>query len=201
MATLQELLDEQARIKNELQRMESDETVTEEADGDLRDTLLSRWDELDEKTKPLIARMEKIRAITRVAQDEANLERPDGDTGGIVASGNGRHGPDLVTSRFRNPYEDLEAVRGHMVRTQGFGDVATHLFDGVGAHARGIGTHVGNQTDIAIRAADVIDDLWSAVAVGNVNDLAAIVWRATEPLGKDYAPRAVRRRSRGHLRL
>src|SRR6266498_1142248 len=115
MAALQELLDEQARIKNELQRMEDDDTVTEETDGDLRDTLLQRWEELDEKTKPLIERMEKIRAITRVAQDEANLERPDGAPGGIV-SGNGR-GPDLVTSRFRNPYEDLEAVRSHLVRT------------------------------------------------------------------------------------
>ena len=115
MAALQELLDEQARIKNELQRMEDDDSVTEETDGDLRDTLLQRWEELDEKTKPLIERMEKIRAITRVAQDEANLERPDG--AGIVSNGNGRSGPDLVTSRFRNPYEDLEAVRGGMVRT------------------------------------------------------------------------------------
>jgi hypothetical protein len=118
MAALQELLDEQARIKNELQRMEDDDTVTEETDGDLRDTLLQRWEELDEKTKPLIARMEKIRAITRVAADEANLERPDGAPGGIVSNGNGNgRGPDLVTSRFRNPYEDLEAVRGGMVRT------------------------------------------------------------------------------------
>src|SRR6266704_2431048 len=78
MAALQELLDEQARIKNELQRMEDSEETTEEADGDLRDTLLQRWEELDEKTKPLIERMEKIRNITRVASDEANLERPAG---------------------------------------------------------------------------------------------------------------------------
>ena len=54
MAALQELLDEQARIKNELQRMESDDSVTEETDGDLRDPLLTRWEELDLKTKPLI---------------------------------------------------------------------------------------------------------------------------------------------------
>ena len=78
MAALQELLDEQARIKAELQRMESDDTVTEETDGDLRDTLLSRWEELDAKSKPLIERMEKIRNITRTAEDPANLEQPYG---------------------------------------------------------------------------------------------------------------------------
>lgn len=116
MAALQELLDEQARIKAELQRMENDDETTEENDGDLRDTLLSRWEELDKKTKPLIERMERIRSITRVAADEANLERPDGAPGGIVSNGS-RRGPELVTSRFRNPYEDLEAVRSHLVRT------------------------------------------------------------------------------------
>src|SRR5690349_25129207 len=78
MAALQELLDEQARIKNELQRMEDSEETTEEQDGDFRDSLLQRWEELDAKTKPLIERMEKIRHITRMASDEANLERPAG---------------------------------------------------------------------------------------------------------------------------
>ncbi len=115
MAALQELLDEQARIKNELQRMEDSEETTEEADGDLRDTLLSRWEELDEKTKPLIERMEKIRNITRVASDEANLERPDGTTG---STGNAYRGgnPDLVIRNNRDPYDNLDAVRSHLVR-------------------------------------------------------------------------------------
>lgn len=114
MTALQDILDEQARIKNELQRMEGDETVTEEQDGDYRDTLLARWEDLDGKSKPLIERMEKIRGITRAADDEANLERPDGDTGN---GGARRGGPDLLTSRYRNPYEDLDAVRTHLVRT------------------------------------------------------------------------------------
>src|SRR5207344_938780 len=92
MAALQELLDEQARIKNELQRMESDDTVTEETDGDLRDTLLNRWEELDAKTKPLIERMEKIRSITRAAEDPANLEPPYGAKPSIT----GGRGPELV---------------------------------------------------------------------------------------------------------
>jgi len=116
MAALQELLDEQARIKNELQRMESDDSVTEETDGDLRDTLLSRWEELDAKSKPLIERMEKIRNITRVASDDSNLERPGGDGD---ATRTGRYGsttPELVVQRRHDPYENLDAVRGHLVR-------------------------------------------------------------------------------------
>ena len=137
MATLQEYLDEMARIKNDLQRMESDESVTEEEDGDLRDTLVSRWQELDTKTKPLIERMEKIRGITRMADDEANLERPDGATG----SSDGRSGgswrdgsADLGSrGRYRNPYEDLEAVRGGLVRTP---ELRGRALDAIEAEAR-----------------------------------------------------------------
>ncbi len=121
MAALQELLDEQARIKQELQRMEDDDSVTEENDGDFRDTLLKRWEELDGKSKPLIERMEKIKAITRTAEDPANREGPDGGAGdGNGHSGGWRGtgtGPDLLTNRYRNPYEDLDAVGSHMVRT------------------------------------------------------------------------------------
>lgn len=121
MATLQEFLDEMAQIKSELQRMESEETVTEEADGDYRDSLLARWEELDLKSKPLILRMEKIRGITRAAADEDNLERPDGGTpaNGDASRSAGRYGsgPELMTNRYRNPYEDLDAVRNHIVRT------------------------------------------------------------------------------------
>ena len=78
VATLQEMLDEQAKIKNELQRMEDDNTVTEEDSGDLRDTLVERWKHLDVKTKPLIERMEGVQGITRAAQDPANREDGDG---------------------------------------------------------------------------------------------------------------------------
>jgi|SRR5215475_4222073 len=109
MATLQEILDEQARIKAELQRMEDDESTTEENDGDLRDTLVERWELLDTKSKPLIERMERIRSITRAAGDEANLERPAGQE-----PQNGRYGgttPELVLRNNRDPYEGLEDVR------------------------------------------------------------------------------------------
>jgi HK97 family phage major capsid protein len=111
MATLQEILDEQARIKQELQRMEESEETTEENDGDLRDTLVERWQFLDGKAKPLIERMEKVRAITRAAQDDSNLERPGGGQ-----NGNGRYGsPDLVIRNNRNPYDNNEAVRTGIV--------------------------------------------------------------------------------------
>jgi HK97 family phage major capsid protein len=114
MAALQELLDEQARIKQELQRMENDDTVTEETDGDLRDTLLQRWEELDAATKPLIARMEKIRNITRAAEDPANLEPPygAGKGGGGITGG---RGPDLVIRNRHDPFDSMERIRDNMV--------------------------------------------------------------------------------------
>ncbi len=116
MAALQEFLDEMARIKQELQRMEDDGETTEEADGDLRDTLLSRWEELDAKSKPLILRMEKIRDTTRAAADPGNLEAPDGTAPAANGNGygNGRYGtsgPDLVVRSNRDPYDCQDVIR------------------------------------------------------------------------------------------
>jgi len=105
MATLKEILDEQARIKQELQRMEDSEETTEEADGDLRDTLVERWEQLDAKAKPLIERMERVRNITRLAEDPANLEGPNGN--GATRFGN----PDLVIRTNRDPYDCQELIR------------------------------------------------------------------------------------------
>src|SRR5215471_15907532 len=109
MAALRDILDEQARIKDELQRMEEDETVTEEKDGDLRDTLIARWEELDLKSKPIMERMEKIRGITSIAGDEGNLERPDDGTGydrNTERPGGGPRyagSPELIPRRHANP--------------------------------------------------------------------------------------------------
>jgi HK97 family phage major capsid protein len=109
MAALKDLLAEQARIKEELQRMESDDETTEEGDGNYRDTLIERWRELDGQAKPVIKRMEEIRAITRAAADPANLERPDGHDGTSAS----RFGsPDLVTTNHsRDPYDCQELIR------------------------------------------------------------------------------------------
>src|SRR6516225_11133314 len=104
MPTLQDKLDEMARIKGELQQMEDDDTVTEENGGDLRDTLIDRWETLDAESKPIIERMERIRGITRAAGDEGNLEKPIG-----------RDTPDLVIRGNRDPYDDLQAVRDRVV--------------------------------------------------------------------------------------
>ncbi len=120
MATLKELLKEQSNIKEELQRMETSDETTEENDGNYRDTLVERWQELEADIKPIVERMTKVRAITRAAQDESNLERPDGGTG----NGNGgdakrgtRGAPDFWGQSGKSPYEDLDMVRSHMVAT------------------------------------------------------------------------------------
>lgn len=108
MATLQDLLDEQARIKNELRRMEEDEgTVEDEQSADARDTLIARYGELEERTRPLIERMEKVKAITRAAGDGANRE-PGADTGPRAPEFMQRH----------DPFDDLDAVRGGMIQSK-----------------------------------------------------------------------------------
>jgi HK97 family phage major capsid protein len=131
MATLKEKSEEMARIKAELQRMETSEETTEENDGDLRDTLIDRWKQLDEETKPIIARMEQIRAITRAAGDPANLERPAGyDDGTATRTG---AAPDLWQQSGRSPYEDLDAVRSHMVQTP---ELRGRAFDAIELEAK-----------------------------------------------------------------
>jgi len=105
MATLKEKQDEMARIRADLQRMEADESVTEEDSGDLRDTLLERWEQLDAECKPIIERMERVRGITRTAGDPANRE--DG-------ADNGHRAPEFM--QRLDPFDDLQAVRSGMVR-------------------------------------------------------------------------------------
>jgi hypothetical protein len=105
MATLQEMLDEQARIKAELQRMEEDDTVTEEDGADLRDTMIGRWEELKVKTAPIIERMEKVRGITRAAENPANLE---------AGADQGPRSPEFL--QRHDPFDDLPAVRQNLVR-------------------------------------------------------------------------------------
>ena len=112
MAALKDILAEQARIKEELQRMETSEETTEEGDGNLRDTMIERWRELDEAAKPIISRMEQIKAITRTAQDEANLERPGGSDGTSAS----RYGsPDLVVRTNRDPFDAMPAIQDNMI--------------------------------------------------------------------------------------
>lgn len=112
MTALKDILAEQARIKDELQRMESSEETTEESDGNLRDTMIARWKDLDEQAKPVIARMEQIKAITRTAADDANLERPGG-ADGTSASRFGS--PDLVVRNKHDPFDAMDQVSDNMM--------------------------------------------------------------------------------------
>jgi HK97 family phage major capsid protein len=105
MTVLRDKMEEMARIKAELQRMETDDTVTEEDSGDLRDTLVERWEQLDEECKPIIARMERVRAVTRAADDPSNLERPDGPIRGT---------PEFL--QRHDPFDNLDAVRSGMIK-------------------------------------------------------------------------------------
>jgi HK97 family phage major capsid protein len=105
MATLKEKSEEMARIKGELQRMEDSEDTTEENDGDLRDTLVERWRQLDGECKPIIERMERVRGITRTAGDPANREE---------GADSGRRAPEFM--QRLDPFDDLKAVRNGMVR-------------------------------------------------------------------------------------
>jgi len=131
VAALKDYLDEMARIKTELQRMENDDTVTEDNEGDLRDTLLARWEELDGLTKPIIERMEKIKSITRTAQtDEDNLERPYG----VTRTGGGR-GPDLVTRGSRDPFSDGAVDRARQGMMPG-GELRERALDAIEQVAR-----------------------------------------------------------------
>jgi len=154
MATLQELLDEQARIKNELRRMEDDEEVTEESDGDARDTLVARFKDLDKRAAPLIKRMEDIRGITRAAEDESNLERPDPAYNGN-GNGNAKRtvngSPDFWGQSHHDPYSEGEAIRSGMVKTA---DIRSWAFDAVELEAkRGnlIHDHAEAATDVLQR--------------------------------------------------
>jgi HK97 family phage major capsid protein len=133
MATLKEKLDEMARIKGELQRMETSEDTTEENDGDYRDTLVERWTQLDGECKPIIERMARVQAITRTASDPANLERPDagGGNGGNASRGGGS--PDLWQQSGRSPYEDLDAVRSRVVTRA---DLRARALDAIELEAR-----------------------------------------------------------------
>ena len=112
MAALKDILAEQSRIRDELQRMENDNETTEEDGGNLRDTLIERWKDLDDQAKPIIERMEQIKAITRTAADEANLERPGGQDGTSAS----RFGsPDLVIRNQRDPFDAMDAVSDNMI--------------------------------------------------------------------------------------
>ncbi len=89
-----------------------------------------------------------------MADDESNLERPDGDggRGGAYRGGN----PDLVIRNRRNPYDDLEAVRSRVVyrsellaRAQDAVEIENKRGNLSHDHAEAATLHSQNRPDIA----------------------------------------------------
>jgi HK97 family phage major capsid protein len=131
MAALKDILAEQARIKDELRRMETDQETTEEDGGNLRDTLIERWKELDDQAKPIIERMARIKEITRTAADEANLERPGG-ADGTSASRYGSPASAEFMQRH-DPFENLDQVRRGMITRE---DAIARSLNAIETHAK-----------------------------------------------------------------
>jgi HK97 family phage major capsid protein len=131
MATLKEILAEQRRIKDELQRMENDGETTEDEGGSLRDTLIERWKELDDQAKPIIERMARIREITRTAEDEANLERPGGKDGTSASRYGSPAGPEVMVRH--DPFENLDQVRRGMITRE---DAISRSLNAIETHAK-----------------------------------------------------------------
>src|SRR2546421_5690202 len=65
-------------------------------------TLFRSYDFLKKKAAPIIERMEKIRDITRLADDPANLEGPDDGDGG-----NGYGGGDRKSTRLNSSHDQI----------------------------------------------------------------------------------------------
>jgi len=115
---LQEMLDRQSAIRNELASMDADPTVTEEGDGNIRDTLIDEYEALERLKEPVIARMEKIKLIQRAAGDPANRDSIDGGYDAPAAATAQRWqggGTPEFMSRL-DPFAELDKVRDGLVR-------------------------------------------------------------------------------------
>lgn len=108
MATLDDLLDEQNVIRSELTALDDNPDTTEEDHGDLRDTLIKRWKDIEKRKEPLIKRMEDLKLIERAAQDPANREA-GADGGGDRRYG--ARGPEFM--QRRDPLADREETKDY----------------------------------------------------------------------------------------
>jgi HK97 family phage major capsid protein len=110
MATLQEIIDEQTRVAAQLQRMNDNPDTTEDDDGDLRDTLIARWKELEPKREKLVKDMDDVKAITRAANDPANRESGDGGDPAVRRM-TGSRGPEFMVRK--DPLADREETKDY----------------------------------------------------------------------------------------
>ena len=111
---LQEMLDRQSAIRNELASMDADPSVTEEGDGNIRDTLIDEYESLERLKEPVISRMEKIKLIQRSADNPANRDDYDGPATSAARRWDGGQTPEFM-SRL-DPFAELDKVRDGLVR-------------------------------------------------------------------------------------
>lgn len=108
---LTELEDRQVVIRTELERLAGDDAVTEEDDGDLRDSLIEEYEALETRKVPIVERMEKLKLIRR--STGGNIAR---EGGGQDDNGHSPRGP--VTPEFMvrmDPFAELDKVRDRLV--------------------------------------------------------------------------------------
>jgi HK97 family phage major capsid protein len=129
--TTEEIAARQSAITAELQRMDADPIAGEDTHGELRDRLLAELDGLRTERNLLArseaaeARRSKIAEITRIAQDEANLERPYGASGPALVK-DARH------DRRETAAEVIQRA-GNPWRAEGGGPLAGHTtYGGIG---------------------------------------------------------------------
>ena len=103
---LDEIIEEQNKIHVELERMTTDDSTTEDADGNIRDTLVARWKDLDTDRAKIVARMEELDLIRKASADRDNQEPGDGAA------------PDRRSPQFMqrmDPFADLDKVKRNLV--------------------------------------------------------------------------------------
>ena len=96
----EEIRARQAVIRSDLDVLEEVEEPTDE-ERTRADDLLGEWDDLVVELAPLAEREGRIAKVREAARQEANREVPQT--------------PDLLVRTKRDPFEDLDSVRQHMV--------------------------------------------------------------------------------------
>src|SRR5215813_13926925 len=109
--TLDELIDEQNRIAAKLQELTDDPEATEDGSGNLRDTLIKRWREIEPERAKLTEELEQLNIIKRQAAADANTE--NGDGGGPPVARYGPRGPEFM--QRKDPLADREETRGYTI--------------------------------------------------------------------------------------
>jgi HK97 family phage major capsid protein len=113
------MLDRQSAIRNELSEMDADPTTTEEGDGNIRDTLIDEYEQIEKLKEPVLQRMEKIKLIQRSDGGTAGGSRESGYDPGATgqasrSSWGGGGTPEFMTRL--DPFAELDKVRDGLVR-------------------------------------------------------------------------------------